>query len=533
MKKRNLVFLIIAILAVTCIVFFTSNYTINREWYVGTIYMLMVAFGFAVFGLVLALIFCIKHLFREKRHTNRREEAKATIEEQAVRLEESRSKHAAYSNLVQALSRSYEAIYYVDMDTDCYLEYSAHGADRYRKREFNGENFFDVARRTLSDKVYEEDRHIIAEVFQKEALLARLKQEEIISLTYRIAVDGNPVYHNLKALRIQDEDGLHIVIGISNTDVSVRRRQRLQKAEEQKFTFSSIAQALSNDYESVYYINTRTNQYLAYKSSKPYQTLDIENRGEDFFRDTQNTILKAVYPEDRAKASAAFQKEELLAELEREHRFTVSYRVMVGGHPTYYQFNVAGAPGDDGYHIVVGVSNIDAQVKREKEYDQALQTAIDVANRDGLTGVKNKNAFTHAEALLNKTISSLKQAQFAIVICDVNGLKEINDTLGHKAGDDHIKKASSIICEIFKRSPVYRIGGDEFAVILHGQDFEKREELFRQLRKRVLDNQDTGGVIIASGIASFDPSRDSSAEMVFERADTDMYENKKTLKGGR
>ena len=532
MKKRNLVILIAAVLAITCVVFFISHYTITRAWYMGTIYLLMVSFGFAVFGLVLALIFCLKHLFREKRHTTRREAANATIEEQAALLDEIQTKRTAYSHLVQAFARSYESVYYVDIDTDHYIEYSAQDTDCYRKVESSGEHFFEEVRRNLSDQVYAEDQHIIAEAFQKETLLARLEREEMISLTYRLTSDSGPVYHNLKALQIRDGKGRYIIIAVSNTDLSIRRKQQLLEAEEDKLTFSSIAQALSNDYESVYYIDTRTNQYLEYSSSKSYQTLDIENSGEDFFRDTQNNILRVVYPEDRAKASTAFQKEGLLAALEREHRFIVSYRVMVDGQPTYYQFNVAQAPGHTDDHIIVGVSNINAQILREKEYDQALQTAIDVANRDDLTGVKNKNAFHQAESFLNKTICSIEQARFAIVVCDVNGLKEINDTRGHKAGDAYIKTASSVICDIFKRSPVYRIGGDEFVVVLHGQDFEKREELFQLLRSQILENQELGKVVLASGMASFDPTQDSSAEMVFERADAAMYENKKALKGG-
>ena len=57
---------------------------------------------------------------------------------------------------------------------------------------------------------------------------------------------------------------------------------------------------------------------------------------------------------------------------------------------------------------------------------------------------------------------------FAITILDVNDLKKVNDNEGHKAGDQFIRDACRIICTTFKRSPVFRVGGDEFAVLSQG-----------------------------------------------------------------
>ena len=72
--------------------------------------------------------------------------------------------------------------------------------------------------------------------------------------------------------------------------------------------------------------------------------------------------------------------------------------------------------------------------------------------RDALTRVKNKNAYMGWEAKHNDKIKNGTLAPLAIVVCDLNELKEVNDTLGHRAGDEYIKKASSIICNIFVHS---------------------------------------------------------------------------------
>ena len=88
-----------------------------------------------------------------------------------------------------------------------------------------------------------------------------------------------------------------------------------------------------------------------------------------------------------------------------------------------------------------------------------------------------------------------------------------------------------MICSVFKHSPVFRIGGDEFAVIMQGEDYENREVLLSTLKANVLSNRESGLVTLAAGMSVFRPMEDSHVEDVFNRADAAMYENKKQLKG--
>ncbi|WP_407426731.1 GGDEF domain-containing protein [Treponema sp.] len=117
------------------------------------------------------------------------------------------------------------------------------------------------------------------------------------------------------------------------------------------------------------------------------------------------------------------------------------------------------------------------------------------------------------------------------VVCDVNNLKWVNDTLGHKAGDEYIKEACHTICVIFDHSPVFRTGGDEFVVILKGHDYEHRTELLQKLNQISEENNGQNGkVVVAAGISDFDVAGDSAVISVFERADANMYVRKKQLK---
>ena len=183
--------------------------------------------------------------------------------------------------------------------------------------------------------------------------------------------------------------------------------------------------------------------------------------------------------------------------------------------------------------ITMLVSSFMILKKREESHAVELGEVRNMANTDSMTGVKNKHAFTGYEAHVNSRISSGELDAFAVVVCDVNGLKWVNDNKGHQAGDEYIKAACRMICVLFKHSPVFRVGGDEFVVVLIGDDYDMREKLMAELNRQSESNSETGGVIVAAGIAEYLLGKDLSMSSVFERADTRMYTRKKELKGAR
>jgi diguanylate cyclase (GGDEF)-like protein len=117
----------------------------------------------------------------------------------------------------------------------------------------------------------------------------------------------------------------------------------------------------------------------------------------------------------------------------------------------------------------------------------------------------------------------------AVVVCDVNGLKHVNDTYGHAAGDEYIRAACKLICDMFAHSNVYRIGGDEFVVIVRGDDFEHRNELLAELDRRSVENITQDGAVVSAGMADFVAS-DEQLHVVVRRADERMYARKAELK---
>ncbi|MBQ9039274.1 MAG: amino acid permease [Clostridia bacterium] len=169
----------------------------------------------------------------------------------------------------------------------------------------------------------------------------------------------------------------------------------------------------------------------------------------------------------------------------------------------------------------------------ERATTSELQLGVvrEIASRDALTGVKSRHAYQEKERELDEQIGNRTAVDFGIVVCDLNGLKLINDEFGHKAGDERIRQASRLICELFSHSPVYRNGGDEFVVYLAGRDYEDRAQLMQALHDRSVANIETGDVVVSGGLAVFDRNADARLRPVFDRADAAMYKEKQLLKG--
>ena len=168
--------------------------------------------------------------------------------------------------------------------------------------------------------------------------------------------------------------------------------------------------------------------------------------------------------------------------------------------------------------------------KWEKKTAEERDQARDAAFKDPLTGVKSKHAFAVYEGSMETQITDGDMGEFGVIVGDVNGLKRINDTLGHKAGDEYIRSACMMLCEYFKHSPVFRVGGDEFVVILQGHDFNERNEILSAINEKIEGNIGSNNAVISLGTAIYDPGKDESFHEVFKRADGLMYERKQQLK---
>ena len=437
------------------------------------------------------------------------------------------AKSKTYAQIVMTLAERYDALYLVDLETDHFVQYKAERVYTELSVAAEGEKFFDQLQEDAKKLVYEEDIPLIQAALDRKTLLQEIDEAGSFSLTYRLNTSKGPLYVNLMAVY---SDKTHLIISISDVDIHVRREQDLKNKLSKNAIYNQIVMALAERYDALYMVDLETNKYAQYKAERMYSELSVAQEGEDFFNQLQKDALSVVYKDDVPLIQEAFKRDVLLKVLDDAGVFTLAYRLNSSNGPIYVKMV---AVYSDKTHIVISVTNVDAQMRREQKIREDAAIAFEKARRDDLTGIKNKNAYGEFERSLNAQIEAGKCSEFAIAICDVNGLKTVNDTQGHKAGDDYIRSASRLVCETFKHSPVFRVGGDEFVAILRGSDFDGREDLEKKFVEIVKHNAEENKVVVACGISVFDKDHDKCVSAVFERADALMYRNKMSLKGGR
>lgn len=434
---------------------------------------------------------------------------------------ESEAASRTYSEIAESLASLFEVIYYVDISTGHYIEYSSSQSYARLGLRSNGDDFFRRAIEDISLIVHPDDKDAVIKRFEREGLINDLRAEGSVQLTYRQVLDNRIQYVQMLAF-FKKANEERLVIAVRSIDHQMRREQQLK---QQTQSFSDMAMALAQQYEVIYRVNLITNEYSEYSASEKYARLKLGTVGKDFFAETEKNMLEEIYPPDLPMMQISMKKENLLESLGASGKVYLNYRLILDNRPQYVSL-YAVRPSNDSDHIIIAIANIDAAKRMELEY----RSAVDLANRDSLTEVKNKRAYAQAEMELDHQISSDKISEFSVVICDLNGLKNVNDTLGHKAGDDFIRSGCKYICDTFDHSPVFRIGGDEFAIIVRGRDYVRRKELVEHFKEQMLQNKKEGLVTVACGISDFVPEKDIRVQDVFERADAAMYENKKFLK---
>lgn len=425
-----------------------------------------------------------------------------------------------FNQIARTLAERYDMIFYVDAETDHFIEFSSAEIYKSMRIPTEGDDFFGASLKRVRNFVHPDDRDKIPEQHYKETMLNNLKSRRTVSLTYRLVIFGEVIH--CRQFEMWAGDNRHILICVENINEEVAREEYLKQERALNTTYAQIAERLAEHYDTIYFVDAETEEYIEFSSSDLLRDLSVKRGGGQFFTDARTNIAKFIYPDDQTMLHAFFNKELLLAGLSYPEVRQIEYRLLVNHIAVYVRLSAMFTK--DRRHLLFCVENIDAQMRE-------LNRANRLARRDELTGAKNKNAYQEMELTLQEKINRGEKPVFGIVVCDVNNLKKINDTQGHKAGDACIQNAGQMICEAFAHSPVFRIGGDEFVVVLVDHDYQERDALLAELRAQFKQNlKKKIDPVAATGMAVFEPENDKDVQSVFSRADDLMYEMKRQLK---
>ncbi len=190
------------------------------------------------------------------------------------------------------------------------------------------------------------------------------------------------------------------------------------------------------------------------------------------------------------------------------------------------------------YELDLYMNNLSEAKKSLHDSQQIAMEMQLLAMKDMLTGIRNKTAFDKEIEKIESEIN-MGKIHVGIAMIDLNFLKKINDTYGHEQGNQALISLCKLICNHFRHSPVFRIGGDEFTVILKDQDLYNIRKLVLSFKEIIQeldftpDLEEWERISAAIGYAVFDPFVDETFESTFKRAINEMRKDKKDIKAIR
>ena len=182
-------------------------------------------------------------------------------------------------------------------------------------------------------------------------------------------------------------------------------------------------------------------------------------------------------------------------------------------------------------HDLRGLEELAERVAPAIENARRFQEARKLADLDALTGLHNRRYFH--ETLAREVDRALRyQRRLSLVMVDVDGFKEINDRIGHLAGDAVLAEIADRIRQVVRSADIpCRVGGDEFAVIVPEVEVGQARQLVGRIQRAVSSQPiaRAGRVRVSAGVADYQPN--DTPTSLFERADESLYAAKQAGKG--
>ena len=262
-------------------------------------------------------------------------------------------KGATYADIARALAADYFDLFYVDLDTEKFIAYTADVGGEELAAERHGENFFASSRRDAKRLLHPDDAEAFAAQFTKENVVHALDTQGSFMTTYRLLRGGVPEYVNMKATRMLT-GGNHIIIGVNSVDTQMRKKEELDRMARDQLSYNRIS-ALMGELLCLYIIDPKTERYSEFSASEDFKTLGLAREGKSFFTDARKNAPGTVHPGDLSMHQKRLTRENVLREIERTGRFVMEYRLMLGGAPRRVALRAVLSEESDGEKLLVGL----------------------------------------------------------------------------------------------------------------------------------------------------------------------------------
>ncbi len=287
------------------------------------------------------------------------------------------------------------SLYYTDLD-------EAHA--QAIRNALSHAKYTDTKTEYVSMMVAREDQERMQEQISLPYILEQFETRNQFSVSFIRDLETGPRHYRIDLGKVFMPGGrTGVMMGFKDVDEEVREDHAMmqalddaKRAEEEyrqvaaeQISYGKVAQALAGDYFSIYIVDPDTDRFVQYSATKEYDGLGLDKSGDDFFETSRRNMARLIYEEDWDRYMGIFTKEKLMFILRRDGSFTMKYRLMFGNTPIWVSMKATLLTDEDGQHLIIGTNNIDAQMKREQEYQQHIAEARTSARNDFLANMSH------------------------------------------------------------------------------------------------------------------------------------------------
>ena len=232
------------------------------------------------------------------------------------------------NRVIRAFAAEYESLYSINLDTEVMIPYVKSNIENvFEESVRDKDSYSEALEKYVERSVIAEDRKRVLDLASIRNIRARLSKQSSFEVDFKNDKDR---YYEMKFVRLSGDNLSSIVLGIADRDEITRSNMMNRE-------FSEIANALSVEYEIIYYVNLKDESYDVFNKEDSYIKLKLAMSGKDFFHECVRDIKKIIYPQDVEKISSVMNKEFLLTQLAGDKSYSIEYRLVVDGQPQYYR----------------------------------------------------------------------------------------------------------------------------------------------------------------------------------------------------
>ena len=310
--------------------------------------------------------------------------------------------------VISALTNAYNTVWLIsDVATEKNILYHTDMDEAHSEAIRNAlshARYTDTKTEYVATMVAEEDQQRMQEEIGLPYILKQFESRNHFTVSFVRALESGPRHYLVDLIKVFMPGGrVGVLMGFRDVDEDVRHRQAMQQALEdarkateeyrlaaaQRMTYEKVAQALAGDYIGIYIVDPGTEKFVEYSATEEYDRLGVEKSGGDFFSLSRKNMERLIFSEDRERFLGTFCKEKVMSILERDGSFTMKYRLLNGESPFWVSMKATLLQDEDGRHLIIGLNNIDAQMKRELEYRQHVAEARTKARNDFLANMSH------------------------------------------------------------------------------------------------------------------------------------------------